>query len=110
MNTKHYDLDRGARAKFIEELGGAGLTIDIIHNVDKGHWNGLERHEITENGIIRIFNEATGQHITDLIARPEQILRYYTQPDLYGEHKYPKGIQKVLRLAKEHTELGFNYK
>lgn len=110
METKHYEFYRGARAKFIEEIGGAGLTIDIIHNVDKGHWDGLERHEITDNGIIRIYNETTGKHITDLIARPEQILRYYTQPDAYGEHKYPSGIQKVLRLAQEHTELGFNYK
>ena len=44
--------------------------------INKGHRNGYEIHVIYNNGIIRIYNQRTGKHITDLIARIPQMERY----------------------------------
>lgn len=44
--------------------------------INKGHRNGYEIHVIYNNGIIRIYNQKTGKHITDLIARIPQVERY----------------------------------
>ena len=44
--------------------------------INKGHRDGYEIHVIYNNGIIRIYNQKTGRHITDLIARIPQVERY----------------------------------
>lgn len=108
-DTKHLKSDRSQRSKFVKELKeieNAVLVTSIT--VDKGHWNGEEIHEIWSNGVIEIFNKRTHLHITDLIARPAQIERYFTRPEEYGNNPFPKGYQTILAFARKHTELGYN--
>ena len=99
MNSKHWDTDRKERAKAIAEIG-TGNIIKVVE-VDRHHKNGPEIHEISDTGIITIFNKATHKMITQLIARPTQIKRYFTATE-----KIPNGL---LKLARQHQELGLNY-
>lgn len=104
MVSKHYNDKRHKREKFIEErLGGDGKVIDSFI-VNKGHKNGLERHEITDNGIILVYNAFSGKLVSKLIARPQQIKRYY---ELTGRPP-PFEYDDILKLAKERQVLGYN--
>lgn len=77
MVSKHYKGKRNKREEFIDKyLNGDGKIIDSFI-VDKGHKDGLEKHCITENGIIVIYNAVSNKLITKLVARPNQIKRYY---------------------------------
>ena len=99
MNSKHWERDREARRAAIKEIG-AGHTIKAVE-IDRHHKNGPEIHEISDTGIITIFNKTTHKMITQLIARPAQIRRYFTENEII-----PKN---VLKLARQHQELGLNY-
>ncbi len=99
MNSKHWERDREARKEAIEKIG-VGHTIKSVE-VDRHHKNGPEIHEISDTGIITIFNKTTRKMITQLIARPAQITRYFTEGEII-----PKN---VLKLARQHQELGLNY-
>lgn len=102
--TNHYKNQRHEREKFIEEcLGGDGRVIDTFV-ADKGHKDGLEVHQITDNGIIIIYNALSGKLCTKLIARPQQIKRYY---ELAGRPPPPE-YDDILKLAREHNILGYN--
>lgn len=104
MVSRHYLIQRNEREKFIEEcLGGDGKVIDSFI-INKGHKKGLERHEITDNGIIIIYNLRTYKLITKKIARPFQIKKYYQ----FTGKRYPKGYRRILALAKRHQILGYN--
>lgn len=104
MVSKHYQGQRSERERFIEEcLGGDGKVVDSFI-VDKGHKDGIERHEITDNGIIVIYNVVTNKLCSKLIARPHQIKRYYQSTG----RRYPKGYKRILALAEEHKNLGYN--
>ena len=94
-DTLHF-ADRIERQKFIESIGRYGAIIAEVYT-DRGHPNGPEIHKITDNAIIVVYNERTGNHVTDLIARPRQLLRY----------KIPIPT-KVLELAYQHYQLGYN--
>lgn len=101
MVSKHYKSKRYKREKFINRyLNGDGRVIDSFI-VDKGHKNGLERHDITENGIIVIYNAESNRLVTKLIARSGQIQRYYRnsgrEPPLW-----------LLDLCKWHEDLNYN--
>lgn len=76
MTSKHYTKDRQRRENIIK-LIGLGEVVDAFE-IDRGHRNGPEIHEITTTGIINIYNKRTNKLITKLIARPGQIKRYYT--------------------------------
>ena len=103
MVSKHYKSKRYRREKFINEhLNGDGRVIDSFI-VDKGHANGLERHDITENGVVLIYNELSGKLVTKLIARSEQIKRYYKDVD----REPPVWL---INLAQYHESLGYNNK
>lgn len=79
--TNHYKYKRYSREKFIgEHLHGDGKVIDSFI-VDKGHKNGLERHNVTDNGLIIVYNLESQKLVTKLIARPQQIKRYYSDVD-----------------------------
>ena len=105
MVTKHYSDKRCSREKFIEEhLGGDGYIIDGFV-VDKNHRDGLEVHSLTDNGIIIIHNMISGNLVTKLIARPQQIRRYYESTG----REPPKEYKKILDLAKWRESLGYNY-
>lgn len=102
--TNHYKNQRYKREKFIEEcLGGDGKVVDVFV-VDKGHKNGLEVHQITDKGIIVIYNKNSKKLCTKLVARPQQIERYY---ELTGRPP-PSEYDDILKLAREHNILGYN--
>jgi hypothetical protein len=90
--------DRQAREALIETIG-YGKTVKTVV-VDRGHKNGPEIHEISDTGIITIFNQRTHKMITKLIARPAQIRRYYKENEII-----PKGL---LQLAREHQQMAYN--
>lgn len=99
--SNHYHYKRKRRDKIIErKLHGDGYIIDGFV-IDRGHKDGLEVHSITENGVIIIHNYHTGKLITKLIARPEQIKRYYEDSGMNPP-------EYVLLLAKWHKDLGYN--
>ena len=77
MTTKHYTKDRQDRENRIKEIGYGTVIKSVV--VDRGHINGPEIHEITDTGIINIYNERTKKLVTKLIARPAQIKRYFTE-------------------------------
>ena len=99
--SKHYKKKRYKRQKIIDKmLNGDGYIIDGFV-IDKGHKDGLEVHSITDTGIIIIHNYHTGKLVTKLIARPQQIERYYK--DIGSQP--PKWL---LDLAQWHTDLRYN--
>jgi len=96
--SKHYLVDRSKREELIQTIGEGKVIATFT--VDKHHRNGPELHSITNTGIIIIRNKRTKKMITKLIARPAQIKRYFKT--------FPKELEKILALAQEHTNLGYN--
>lgn len=99
MTSKHYTEDRRDREIRIN-LIGMGQTVASF-TVDKGHKNGPEIHEISDTGIITIYNKRTHKLITKLIARPGQIKRYY------AEGKAPKTL--VEKALDNTRKFHYNY-
>lgn len=101
MISLHYNESRYYREMFISNyLGGDGKIIDSFV-VDKGHEKGRERHCITDHGIIIVYNVNSGKMVTKLIARPQQVKRYYVNTS-----KQPP--ENILELCREHQRMGFN--
>ena len=101
--SKHYNYKRGKRERLIEKcLHGDGNIIDGFI-VDRGHKDGPECHSLTDNGVIIIHNLNSGKLITKLLARKEQIERYYSD----GREKPPE-YNRVIELAKWHESLNYN--
>lgn len=101
MVSLHYDKERYYREMFIYNyLGGDGKIVDSFV-VDKGHRNGAERHCITNHGLIIVYNVNSGKMVTKLIARPQQVKRYYD-----NANKQPP--ESILKLCREHQRMGFN--
>ena len=98
MTSAHYTNERGDREYIIKNQIGYGEVIGKFV-VDKGHRNGPEIHEVSDTGIVTIYNKRTRKMITRLIARPAQIHRYY---EAVGETA-PKN---VLTAAANHARLG----
>jgi len=98
ITSKHYREDRANRENLIKKIG-MGNEIATF-TIDRNHPNGAELHTVTDTGIIIIRNERTHKMITKLIARPNQIKRYF------GRNL--QGLEKVLELAKNHQKLGYN--
>lgn len=99
MKTRHYFEKRNQREELISKIGN-GTAIEFFY-VDRKHQDGAERHVVTDTGIIIIYNEKTNRLATKLIARPNQIKRYY---DLIGA----KAPQDVLDVTERHKMLGYN--
>lgn len=93
----HFSRDRQDREVLIKQIGEGKVIKTVV--VDKGHPNGPEIHKVTNNAIVLIYNQRTGKLITKLIARPNQIKRYYE------EGKAPK---EVLDKAFSHMKKGYN--
>ena len=102
METLHYSYDKNTnfRREIIEKYIGWGEDI-FSAEVDRGHKNGTEIHVVTDSGIIRIYNTRTRKHVTDLIARPNQIKRVYHAKGMYA----PRWL---LDIAYENQNRGFN--
>ncbi len=99
--TNHYKYKRYKREKFIDKhLNGDGNVIDSFV-VDRGHKDGLERHDITDTGLIIVYNLNSGKLVTKLIARPQQINRYYQDVN----REPPRWL---INLALWHQSLNYN--
>lgn len=77
MNTRHYSEDRIDRENRIRKIGYGTVIKRVV--VDRGHKNGPEIHEVTDTGIVNIYNQRTHKLVTKLIARPAQIKRYFDE-------------------------------
>ena len=99
MTSRHWERDRKNRKELIEAIGHGNTIKTVV--VDRHHKNGPEIHEISDTGIITIFNQRTRKMITQLIARPGQIKRYFTEGEII-----PNGL---LELARQHQQLNYNY-
>ena len=89
--TNHYKNKRYKREKFINKyLCGDGNVIDSFV-VDKGHKDGLEKHCITDTGLIIVYNFKSGKLVTKLIARENQVKRYYQ----YVDRRPPKWLLEL---------------
>jgi hypothetical protein len=96
--SKHYLSDREKRENLIKKIGYGKVIKTVV--VDRNHKNGPEIHEISDTGIITIFNQRSHKLITKLIARPNQIKRYFSENEVIPT--------KVLQLAKVHQNLAYN--
>lgn len=103
MVSKHYQSNRNEREKFIDEHFKDDYVVDEFI-VDRGHPKGAERHCITNNGIIIVYNLNSGKLCTKLIARPQQIKRYYEN----SGREPPLEYENILELARQHNILGYN--
>lgn len=105
--TKHFVSERMNRAEFITNVIGDTNNVICTNVIDRGHVNGAERFELTDKGIIRVYNNVTNRHITDLIARPNQI---YDRMGI-AFLSVSKSVRKsVIEIAREHQKLGYNNK
>lgn len=100
-----HSYERNERMKKIKEIAEGEEIIDAFI-VDRGHKDGDELHFITDKGIIYIFNREKyireqQAFITALIARPQQVKRYYEMCDM----DYP---QDVVMLCLEHERKEYN--
>ena len=103
--SNHYRSQRYKREKFIKRyLHDDGQIVDGFI-VDRGHRNGAEVHSLTDKGIIIIHNYNTGVLVTKLIAKPEQVIRYYENTG----RKKPPEYKHILQLAQWHESLCYNY-
>lgn len=100
MNSKHYTYERKNREEIISSLGGEGKAFKSF-KINRGHRDGEEIHTITFNAIIVITNANSGKVVTKLIARPEQLDRYFRRINA----QTPKFL---MDLAREHKKLGLN--
>ena len=89
MTSEHYRTERESREYLID------------FGINRGHKDGPEIHILTSTGVIVIKNYYTNKIVTKLIARPQQIQRYYTN---VGE----KAPAWLLTIAKQHNRLGYN--
>lgn len=98
MTSLHYQEDRQKREEEIKKMGKA-VEIKRIE-IDRGHRNGPEIHVIDSNAIVTIYNKRTGKLITKLIARKNQLKRYWKE-----EVDIP---QELIEKAIKNQKLGLN--
>lgn len=98
MDSIHYKRDRRYREKVVQTIG-EGTVIKVM-TVDRGHPRGPEVHELSDTGIITVWNFNHTKIITKLIARPGQVKRYYKDTDTVPT--------ELMMLAKEHLKLHYN--
>ena len=99
--TKH-SLYRDKRLEKARSFGYQTILCAFV--VDRGHSQGPEIHFISDRGVIYIFNLYTHKFVTLLIARPNQVLRYFE-----WTHKKPnKKILNVVNLCYEHEMAHLN--
>lgn len=94
---------RETRLRKISKLGFQKVL--CAFEVDRGHFNGPEIHFITDKGIIYIFNRDSHCFVTALIARPNQVLRYFKKTSTTPK----KPILNMLRQCKAHEKAGLNH-
>ena len=104
MNTKHFSTDNAYREMLINAIGGEGNVI-LTNVIDRGHKNGPERFELTDNGIIRVFNNITDRRITTVFARVGQL--YSRFGDKFEQ--LPIEVQRAVKAkCREYQDKGYN--
>ena len=102
--TLHFRDERGDRMSAIEEIGGYGKSV-CKNIIDRGHKDGPEIFVLTDNAIIKVYNANTLRHITDLIARPEQIVDRMGSSLLKLDREL---LMNIFNIARSHHEKGYN--
>lgn len=103
ITTYHYSKERVERHNRIMSTIGGGKLIASFE-VYTAHPNGNEIHNIFDNGVILIQNIRTKRVVTELIARPQQIKRYWE----YLYKPIPIEVYAITLKAKEHQIKGYN--
>ena len=104
MNTFHFSAERGYRETLVENLGGAGRVV-LTNVIDRGHMNGAERFELTDKGIIIVYNNLTNKKITILFARIGQL--YSRFGDKFNSLS-PNLQRSIKAYCREWKEKGYN--
>lgn len=104
MNTYHLSAERNYRETIIENLGGAGRVV-LTNVIDRGHKNGPERFELTDKGIIIVYNNLTDRKITILFARVGQLYSRFGDKFNTLDPEMQKGIKSKCR---KWQALGYN--
>ena len=98
MNSNHYRRDRQAREAIINQIGTGNVIKEVV--LDRGHRNGPEVHKVTSTELVLVYNQRTNVLITKLIARPNQIRRYYRENEVIPT--------EVMELARYHMRMRWN--
>lgn len=91
--SEHYREERAEREAIIQKIG-YGKVICVVE-IDRGHRNGPELHEVSDTGIVTIYNKRTGKMITKLIARPGQLKRYFENGNI-PKNLYKKAVDNTV--------------
>lgn len=104
MQTSHFSHDRAYREMLVNYLGGPGNVL-LTNVIDRGHKDGPERFELTDKGIIYVYNDASNRLITILFARVGQL--YSRFGDKF--RTLPYATQKSIQVqCLEYERLGYN--
>lgn len=96
--SQHFYMERMSREAVIQMIGEGRPIREII--VDRHHKDGPERHVLTDNAIILIYNQRTNKLVTKLIARPGQLRKFYNR-----ESEIPLYLKNK---AMKHQRSGYN--
>jgi hypothetical protein len=103
-NTQHFQNDMSSRQYIINLIGGEGKVV-LTNVIDRGHRNGAERFELTDKGIINVYNDLTDRRITILFARVGQL--YSRFGDKFKT--LPLSMQNSIKeKCREWERLGYN--
>lgn len=103
-NTKHFINERIYRETILNNIGGGGKVV-LTNVIDRGHKDGAERFELTEKGVIFVYNNSTNRRITILFARVGQL--YSRFGDRFRH--LPQGLQAAIKAqCREWERLGYN--
>ena len=104
MDTKHISTERSYRETLINYIGGEGNVV-LTNVIDRGHKDGPERFELTDKGIIIVYNDKTDRKITILFARVGQL--YSRFGDKFNT--LPIDLQRsIKKQCREWSDLGYN--
>lgn len=101
--SDHLATERQVRLQAANFSGTHQFAVAAFE-VDRGHPKGPEIHFITNMGVIAIFNKRSHKLCSVLIARPNQVKRYFDDCDL----KISRDIWRVIKIAKKHQIQGWN--
>jgi len=103
-NTMHFSAERAYRETLIENMGGPGNVV-LTNVIDRGHKDGPERFELTDKGIIVVYNNLTDRRITILFARVGQL--YSRFGDKF--ETLDRGLQQTIKSkCREWKDKGYN--
>lgn len=94
--TKHFDNDRKVRQQVINHIIGVGKPFASFL-VDANHKNGMEIHTLLDNGTIEVRNYDSGKIVTQIVAYPLRLEKYFNLLGLRFPEEYQYVLEKSLR-------------